>query len=192
MCSLSLRCFAGSLAVEQDCSTRRKATCTHPQKCTNTHTRTHRMSVGGSPLTSARGLAPQMIKASGDTEKQACVRRQMRKTNIQVSVLTCRHEEEICTAVMLPYTKANKQLLISFQGEKKPIQKQKILKKRQTVTVARHVQGKTMGGLPINCKKNKTEFNFRQQINILSQNLKLICRLRPPTCSLPPSLPRPH
>lgn len=119
MCSLSLRCFAGSLAVEQDCSTRRKATCTHPQKCTNTHTRTHRMSVGGSPLTSARGLAPQMIKASGDTEKQACVRRQMRKTNIQVSVLTCRHEEEICTAVMLPYTKANKQLLISFQGEKK-------------------------------------------------------------------------
>lgn len=120
MCSLSLRCFAGSLAVEQDCSTRRKETCTHPQKRTNTHTRSHtQMSVGGSPLTSARGLAPQMIKASGDREKQACMRRQMRKTNIRVSALTRRHEEEICTAVMLQHTKANKQLLISFQGEKK-------------------------------------------------------------------------
>lgn len=61
LCSLPLRCFAGSLAAEQDRGTR-------TELYTKTHTCRRRTSTGGSTMPSAHDAFQQMIKASSDRE----------------------------------------------------------------------------------------------------------------------------
>lgn len=65
VCSLSLRCFAGSLAEEQNCCNK------GGERCIKRNT--DWISVGWLSLTSARGLAHLMIKARSDREKRVCV-----------------------------------------------------------------------------------------------------------------------
>ena len=137
------------------CINRHTLSHTHIRTHTRTHTwHTHTLwiSVGGSPLTSARGLALQMIKASSDREKHACAQMQKQtytKMKMKSAQWCC--NTPVCTHTHT-HTQANKQLLISFQEKAGPQKKKKSLTHSDSGRTCRLVTQRDHWYSATNCK----------------------------------------